>query len=47
MRFTYNGQDLDIEDGFVYLGASFPLMVFLLKTTADLQNRQEKLCFLY
>ena len=47
MAFTYNGQDLDIEDGFVYLGAFFPLMVVLLITTADLQNRQEKLCFLY
>ena len=23
MTFTYNGQDLDIEDGFVYLGAFF------------------------
>ena len=47
MTFTYNGQELDIEDGLVYLGAFFPLMVVLLISTADLQNRQEKLCFLY
>ena len=31
--FTYSGQDLDIEDGFVNLGAFFPLMVVLLITT--------------
>ena len=45
MTFTYNGQDLDIEDSCVYLGAFFLLMVVLLITTVDLQNRQEKAMF--
>ena len=45
MTFTYNGQDLDIYDGFVYLVAHFLLMVVLLKTIKGLRNRLEKLCF--
>ena len=47
MSFTYNGQNLDKEDGFVYLGALFSSNGRFIKTTKGLRNRLEKLCFQY
>ena len=43
--FTYNGQQLDIEDVFVYLGALFSSNRRFVKNNQRLADQLEKLCF--
>ena len=46
-KFMYNGQELDVDDSFVYLGTMFSYNGLLSKITRDFMIKLVKLCLLF